>query len=129
MGSLRTGNAEERGAPPGNDGGGTARNERFVGGFEALDGLGTEVEVVPPVVEARPDAKIPFEQGDISRKKDEDIGGKVMGLKFETPQETFEEIARRKAETTLEMGEKDYPFPFARCRRDLPGRRDAVRHP
>ena len=52
-----------------------------------------------------------------------------MGLKFERTQEIIEKVAGREAETTLEVGEEDYPFPFARCRCDLLGRRDAVSHP
>ena len=52
-----------------------------------------------------------------------------MGLKPEGIQKVAEKIAGRKAKTALEMGEKDYPFSKAQCRRDLPGRRDAVRHP
>ena len=52
--SLSTGDAEEWDAPPRNDGGGAARDHGLVRSFETLDGLGSESEVMAPMVELGP---------------------------------------------------------------------------
>ena len=124
---LQAGDAKEVDIPSRNDGSGAAGNQRFVLRVEALDGDGAEVEVMAPMVELGPEAEVALEEGREAGKKEQSIWREMMGLKPKDVQELEKELAGREAKPTLEMGKKDHELTAARRRRDLAGRRDAVR--
>jgi hypothetical protein len=76
-----------------------------------LDRVDPEVIKPSKGLGSGPETDVSFHKGDDGGEVDDGVAGKMVGLKFIEVEEAPEEIRRRQAKATLEMGGENHHFP------------------
>ena len=85
-------------------------------GIATRDGLLAEMKEFGPGLNGGPETEIPLHEAGEGRKGNDGIGWEVMWMEAEKVKKLAEEIAGRKAESPLEVGQEDDPFAGFRGR-------------